>query len=71
LNRTLNRGNSFFEAFKELPIEEMRSKYDDKILLRSDPAGTTPFVTEYLNKAEVRKALNIPDSVQKFEICND
>ncbi len=71
LNRTINRENSFFEAFKELPIEEMRSKYDDKILLRSDPAGTAPFVTEYLNKAEVRKALNIPDSVQKFEICND
>lgn len=31
----------------------------------------TPFVTEYLNKSEVRDTLKIPKSVQNFEICND
>ena len=60
-----------FETYKDLPFEQFRAKVESQIYLRSDPAGTTPFVTEYLNKPEVRKAFNIPESVQTFEICND
>jgi hypothetical protein len=71
LNRTLNKSNSVFETYKDLPFEQLRAKFEDRLYLRSDPAGTTPFVTEYLNKPEVRKTFNIPDSVQAFEICND
>lgn len=71
MNRTLNNSNAVYESFKELPFEELRAKYEDRIHLRSDPAGTTPFVTEYLNKPEMRKTFNIPESVQAFEICND
>jgi hypothetical protein len=52
-------------------FEEFRAKYENRIYLRGDPTGTTPFLTKYLNLPEVRDTLRIPKSVQDFEICND
>jgi len=71
LNRSLTQNETVQFNEMNMNFEELRAKYEDMIYLRGDPAGTTPFVTTYLNLPEVRDTLRIPKSVQAFEICND
>ena len=47
-----------------------RRKFFLSYALKFDPLET-PYVTEYMNSADVRKALHIPDSIQAFDICNE